>query len=234
MSNALHIGNPFDTHTDPQHKLGQLMELPDGRKFRYSQAGLVALTPGTLQQTAVELTNHANMAVGAVTAIGATSVLVTPGATAGAANLYSEGYLVITDSTGKGYSYKVSTHAAIVASTQFTVNLKDPIVVALATSTKATLQINPWKNTLIYPSTATGGVVGVAPTNVAASSYYWCQTGGVANVLCDGNWTVGAMLSPSNATAGAAEVGVLAQGYIGNALTTGITTAYMPVMLTLD
>lgn len=225
--------NPLESSTAQLHPLGALAATDDGRRYKYALAGGTDLVAGTLQQTPAELTNHANMAVGAAVAIGGTSVSVTPGATAGAANLYSEGYFFVNDVTGEGLYYKVGSHAAITSSVAFTVNLVDAIKVALTTSSEATLITNPYKNTVIYPTTATGACVGVAPWAVDDADYYWCQVGGVASVLCDGNWTVGSRLSPSNATAGAAENGVEAQGFIGTALTTGRTTEEMPVLLTI-
>jgi len=233
--NPIVSGDPLQIDQYPQHVLGTLLTLPDGRKYRYAQAGGSNLAVGKLGQGAAELTNHANMALGADVAIGGQSLSVTPGATAGAANLYSEGYASINAGTGLGHMYKVASNPAITASTAFTFKLAVPVKVALDDAdTKVTLIPNPWKNVIVYPTTATGGAVGVAPVAVTASYYYWAQTGGVGTVLCDGNWTVGSRLSPSNGTAGAVENGVEAQGFVGVALTTGRTGEYMPILLTID
>lgn len=215
-----------------QAPLGARAEAGD-RTFRYVLAGGTALVPGKLQQASAELTNHQDMAPTA-TAIGATSVSVTPGATAGAANLYAEGWLIITVTPGQGYQYRVSGHAAISASTAFTVNISDPIVVALTTSSRCDLVMNPYKNVVVNPTTATSCPVGAAVNAVTAAYYGWLQTGGVASILADGAVAVGTDVVASNATAGAVEALTGVQAVVGNAVTGIATTEYGAVNLFLN
>lgn len=228
------IADPHLVDTNPLFALGNMMELPDGRRYRYSLAGGVALVAGTLQQTAPEVANHETLAVAAAAAIGATSVSVTLGATAATANQYAGGYLVVSRTPGNGITYKIKGHLAIGSSGTGTINLTEPLIVALTTSSKVCLVLNPWAGTVIYPTTCTSSAAGVAPVAVAAGSYYWAQTHGIASVLADGALTVGSFVSPSNGTAGAVENGVIAQGIVGIATQTGVTTDYAPVFLTID
>src|SRR3990167_37318 len=124
--------NPFETRTeaDATHNLGEAIYLADGRAFRYAKAGASNISKGKLQLAPAPIANHKNMACDAASA-GAVSVNVTPAGTAGAANIYAEGYLCINDVDGEGQTYKVSSHPAITASTEFTVTLFDPIATAL-------------------------------------------------------------------------------------------------------
>src|SRR5260370_1203187 len=77
--------------------LGNVAECRDGRIFRWCRAGAVDLVAGNVIQASAFLTNHTVMAIATPTAVlggrvGDKFVNVTPGATAGAANLYAEGY----------------------------------------------------------------------------------------------------------------------------------------------
>ena len=232
---------PFITQFDPMsyddkqmHPLGTLAISNDGRKFRYALAGGTALVNATLQQGSAVVAHHANMAVAAAAAVGATSVTVTLGATAATANQYAEGYLSINDANGEGYLYKIASNPAADASASLVVSLEDPIAVALTTSSKATLVANPWKGVIQAPTTLTAGIAGIAPFDVPAAKYCWLQTGGICVALQDGTPAAGGTVGPSNAVAGALEVGVLAQGIVGNSLQTGVDTQHQTVILTLD
>ena len=203
------------------------------RSFRYVKAGGTTLVQGKLQQAPAEITNHQNM-VTAAAAIGATSVSVTPGATGGAANLYAEGWLLITITPGEGYMYQVSSHAAITSSTAFTVYLKDAIQVALTTASNADLVSNPYANIVVNPTTATSAPVGAAVYPVTNAQFGWIQDGGVASCLVDDQTVVvGTSLSASNQAAGAVEPLTGVQALVGIAMTGGATTDYVAVKLLL-
>lgn len=213
-----------------QHTLGARATTGDGRVFRYALAGGTALVPGTLLQSAAEVTNHQGLTPSAA-AIGATSVTVTLGATAATANQYSEGFLMVTITPGQGYQYKIKSHPAAGSGATLVLTLEDPIVVALTTSSRVDLVANPYSSVIINPTTATSAPIGVAVTAVTAAQYGWIQTGGVACILNDGGSTVGTNVSASNATAGAVEAAVTAQAAIGVAQTGIATTDYGAIRL---
>lgn len=194
----------FSPTTDQKHPLGSRLELNDGRVFRYSVAGAVDTVAGSLYQSAAPIANHLANTPPAV-AIGALSFSYTPGATGGAANLYSEGYLQVDTTPGNGYIYAVSGHAAITSSVAFTLNLLDPIQIALTTSSRVGLIHNPYKNVIVTPTTQTATVVGVAPAVIAAASYGWLQTWGPASVLINGTPAITAPVVNSGTTAGAVD-----------------------------
>jgi len=87
---------------------------------------------------------------------------------------------------------------------------------------------------IIMPTTATGAVFGASMYNIAASAYGFFVTKGIQAVLNgDAALTIGSAVSCSNATAGAVENGVIAQGFIGTAAYTGVDTEYRAVFLNL-
>jgi hypothetical protein len=216
--------------------LGSRAVTKDGRVFHYAQAGAADLVAGNVQQSAAPIAQHLANTAPAV-AIGATSFVYTPGSTAGAANLYAEGYLATSDSTGAGYTYQVSGHGAITASTAFTLYLmpSDPIQVALTTSTKLGLVHNPYKNVIINPTTATAAVAGVSGYVITATQYGWLQTWGPATVLINGTPGVGIGVVISATTAGAVDVAAVAAEInvriIGHMMQVGVSTKFNFVSL---
>lgn len=205
----------------------------DGRVFRYAVAGGSALVVGNVLQSAAQVANHLNCTVAAA-AIGDTTITVTPGATAGAANLYAEGIGIISTTPGLGYSYSISGHAAISASTAFTLNLMkdDPIQVALTSSSKLDLCPNPYKNVIQAPvTTLTGAVVGVAVYPITAAYYGWIQTWGMGGVLIDQTPGVGQSLSAPSAAAGAATINSSTLTIVGDSMVTGVDAKVKAVFI---
>jgi hypothetical protein len=200
------ITAPLDTFantSDQRAALGTKQYTEDGRVFRYAQVGATATVAGSLYQSAAPVANHLANTPPAV-AIGATSFTYTPGATAGAANLYAEGYMQVDTTPGNGYTYQVKRHAAISSSTAFTLYLKDEIQVALTTSSRVGLFHNKWKNVIVCPTTLTGALAGVAGCVITAVYYGWLQTGGRASVLIDSTApAITATVAHSTNTAGA-------------------------------
>lgn len=217
-------------------QLGQLATTGDGRYFRYAYAGGVALIPGTLLQAPAEVTGSQNLAVAAA-AIGATSITTTSTITC-AANDFAGGWVLVTVTPGQGYMYQIGSHAAA-SGAAVTLNLVDPITVALTTASKIDLVSNPYGGggtlgVIINPTTATSAPVGVAVAATPINYYGWIQVGGVANVLADGAVTVGTALVASNGTAGAVEALTGVQAIVGTAVTGIATTEYGAVKLNLQ
>src|SRR6202035_5969985 len=128
---------------------GDLAFTNDGRAFRYAQAGGVTLVAGTVLQSPAQITNHQNMTT-TTAPIGATAITVAVGATAVTANQYANGYLMINDGTGEGFSYKIASHPANAGSLPMVVTLSDPLEVAVLTAdTKSTLVSNQYANVII-------------------------------------------------------------------------------------
>ena len=195
----------YTSSTIQLHRLGTRAVTRDGRVFRYAQAGATPLVAGSLAQApAPEPAHLANTPP--VVPVGATSFLYAPGAVAGAANLYGEGYLQVDTAPGNGYLYPVSGHKAFLASTAFMLNLETPIVVALTATSRVGLRANPYKNVVTSVAPLTAHAVGVAPMPIPAGQYGWLQTYGLSSVLIVGTPAVNAPVLSSATVAGAVDV----------------------------
>ncbi len=176
----------FEESSVQQHALGTLGFDKFGNKYRYVQAGAQALVAGNLLQEAAEDTNYRSMAVDTAAAIGATVVSVTLGGTAVTANQFDEGQLVVESSTGIGQLFRIKSHQVQTSTTgscDFT--LDRPLKVALTTSSQVTVRKNAYDGVIQFPTTPTGGAVGVALYAMTASYFGWIQSGGDATVLFD-------------------------------------------------
>lgn len=212
------------------HDIGSLIHSNDGRSYRYCKAGGTALVAGKLQQSSAEDTTNFQNLTCAVSSAGATSITTTSTVTL-TANQLAGGLLTVTAATtGAGFLYKIKSHAAATAAV-VTFNLEDPVVVATTGTVTIDAAPNPYSAVIVNPTTASSAAIGVAIYNITAAYYGWLQVGGVASILNDGGSTVGTNVSASNATAGAVEAAVTAQGAIGIALTGVATTEYGLVKL---
>lgn len=182
----------YEESSTQNHMLGTRLDLGDGRVFRYTKNGATALAAGKLIQCAVPVANHLNCAAYAAAAVGAMKVSVTLGATALTINYYAEGYMHCNDVSPEGHIYKISHHLAADASAVVVVNLFDPIVKALTTSSEVTLTKHPNDGVVIAPNGGlTQPIIGVPIIDVTASYYFWAQTWGSCAVLTQGTVVVG-------------------------------------------
>jgi hypothetical protein len=198
---------------DQKHPLGTMAIGKDGSIYRYCQAGAADLVVGNIVQKAAPIPLHlaltsAAMPIGqSQPALPIFQTVVTPGATAGAANLYAEGYLLISDGPGNGYRYTISGHPAIVASTAFTLTLEEPIRdVAFTTATRYGLIHHNYKNVIQTPTTITAPVVGGVVAPIVATNYGWLLTKGLFAALINGTPAVTAPVINSATTAGGVDV----------------------------
>jgi hypothetical protein len=220
------------------HPLGTVALGCDGvRMYRYAQAGASDLVAGNLLQAAAPLPNHLANTPPAV-AIGGTSFSYTPGATGGAENLYAEGFLQVDTTPGNGLMYQVSGHAAITASTAFTLKLAEAIVVALTTSSRVGLHTHPYKNVIQTPTTITAKVVGAAGYVITAAQYGWVQTHGPAALLINGTPAITAPVINGATTAGTVDVWTAAAqptaNLVGHMMQVGVSTKNNAVFLCID
>jgi hypothetical protein len=230
----------FESWDSNIHGLGAKGETADGRKFRWAKAGASALVVGDMLQAPAADTDHDDITVRA-TAAGSTELLITTGSGAGAldANEYAGGYAIIDTTPGLGYMYKISSHAAIAASTNGSIFLDpaDPIQVALTTSSKVTLIKNQYDGVIQTPvTTLTGSAVGAAVYPIAAGEYGWIQTGGTCGVLTAGTPIVGSAVVVPGTAAGCvvADGAAAATQVVGSMRIVGRDGKVCPVYLTLD
>lgn len=198
----------FDYGTTQLHPLGTIGQTKDGRKFRYVKAGGSALVVGNAIQSPAIVANHLALTPSAFE-IGATTVTATLGATLATANQYAEGYIGVDTTPDLGHAYTISGHAAVAQSGVITVKLdpSDPIQVAWTTATRVGLIANPYNGVIQFPvTTATGILVGVAVSTIAASNFGWIQVYGMGWPLIAGTPALGAMIMSPGTTAGASVI----------------------------
>ena len=226
----------WDSGATQNHQVGTRAHLPDGRVYYYSRnSGSAALVAGNLMSSETISGDMNDLAVNTALA-GATSLDVTPDGTATfGANDLAEGYVVVNSGTGLGYLYKIESHLASAAATEFTINLYDAINVAFVAATTVTLMKNPWMDTVVCPAAQTQLCVGVSLTAVGAgdttAQFHWVQTWGVACVASGDATTTGEVVMPDSTTAGETLVATAAFQKVGVNLFTATNADTDPLFL---
>ena len=225
------------------HPLGHQLVLQDGRKFRFTLAG-VLMVPGDCEQGAAALTTSENLAPDADQAVGDRILTFTHGGATTAINLYAEGYAVMSVTPGGGDTYKIASHAALTNATAGdVVNFAPGNALRRAITTAATkidLVRHPHAGAIEGPAgTATGVALGVAVSAIASGGFGWLQTRGACGVLCEGTVVHGDRVAiPAQNDAGACEV-ILDAAHvkrtpIGSVLAAAADLTWSTVFLTLD
>lgn len=196
----------YDNSTRQMHVLGETIFTNDGRAFRYVFAGGVTLVSGKVHQAPAEDTTNFNPSGGlaiAAQAIGDTSITTTSTVTL-TANQLAGGTVSIVVTPGVGKIYKIKSHPAATAAV-VTLQLEDPIQVALTTSSKINIEPSPYSGVIVMPTTATGAPVGVSVCPIVTLNYGWLQVAGHGTILCDATGTItpGASVMNSGSVAGA-------------------------------
>ena len=198
------------------YPLGTRLLHNDGRVFRYASAS-GALVAGNLLQSAANggtTTLQKDLVVATSSAVGAYTGYATISVDTIAANLFTDGYYIVSVGTaaqGRGQIYQIKSHpVSAAASIAFT--FYEPVRVAItAGAAQVALTTNLYKAVIQAPiTTPTGVIVGVAPIAVTTAYYFWTQTWGIANVLVQTATTAGTAVMRDVAAAGS--VGVQAAG----------------------
>ena len=245
LSGRLQLSNAEITEnsTFKKHAIGSLAESRDGRLFRYAFAGATDLVAGNLLVAANPVADHQNRLIDDVVtapAIGDKEVtLLSVGSTAGTLDQYADGYLNVRDGTGEGYLYQIEGHTAFdSAGTNVVIKLRDPIEVALDSTTEVSLEFNPWDNVVISATDQADLPVGIAHTAIGGGSgiqFGWVQTHGLASAFCDETFASGGALTTGAGTAGQLSI-IDADDEVQVAIAhrAGIADEYIQVFLTLD
>lgn len=196
-------GMQFAQHSTQQLSLGQQMVFPDGRKFRYSRAGAVAVVVGKLYQAPIPVTNHV-LQTATAASVGDRTVTLALGATAVTADQYRDGYLVVdlASNTGFGYIYQIGAHGAVAASGSFVIPLRSPVQVAIdTTANSVSLVPNNHAGVILAVATnPTAVLAGVSVKPIPIGEYGWIQTAGNVMCLCTGTMVIGTICMPSTTT----------------------------------
>jgi len=240
------LDDPYDQSETQKCPLGTRLAMADGRVFRYAKNGAVALAAGNVVQSAVPIVQFSNATDGlrATAGLTAGSKVLTANSTAGAASaaadLFADGFLGVAVGSGSGHVYQVKSHTAAASNASFTINLHDPLKVAINSQSSLGLIQNLYKNVVVSPaSMQTGITLGITPTAITANYYFWLQTWGICAALGGGNvTTAGYAVMPSTSTAGALNSTGLATATgvckeIGQQLTTSTAAGTQFVYITL-
>lgn len=228
----------FTSSTTQGTDLGAFATAGDGRGYRYFLNGAVTTVPGTVQQgpaqDATNQTPSGGLAVAAA-AIGATQVTITTSTTF-TANFLSGGYMSVAVTPGQGYLYKIKSNTAVSGAANMVITLEDPIQVALTTSSKVLLNLNPFSGAVIAPGTITGTILGVGIYPVVNAQYGWLQTHGQCSALITGTFAsaglaVGMLVG---GTIGSLAPAIAGTNVLGYTMTIGATGQYAFVFLTID
>lgn len=221
---------------DQMHNLGEIAYSNDGRAFRYCKVGGTALVAGKLYQSRAEDTTNFQNLTAAVNSVGDTSVTTTSTVTL-TANQLRGGYLVIESATtGAGFTYRISGHAAATAAV-VTFNLDDPIIVATTGTVNIDVHPNPYDQVIIMPTTSTSAPAGFAVYNVTAAYYGWLCTHGPTAAHAQGTVVVGDGVIPAETTTSGT---IVSQGNdthdaeVGYALTGIASGDYGLIFATID
>ena len=224
----------LDSSTLQSHPLGAIGYDAFGRKYRFSQAGAVALVKGNLLQSPARDVQYTDMAVQTAAALDAGTLEVTIGTTATTANQFVEGTLVVSVTPGIGQNFTVSGHDVTAASGICTFNINEKILTALTTSSKVTVTKSPYDGVIVSPTTRTGITVGVALVAAAIDAYCWIGVEGQFGVLSDATVSaVGEAVSASTTTAGCVTKQVTLLGTVGITGILGVSAEVQPVFLNL-
>ena len=231
------------TNTTKKRSLGTILELPDGREFKYVLNGSGAITSGNLTSSAAMIGNHDMDLTTAAASVGDTSITVTLGGTAATEDQYADGYIYTNDGTGEGQIYRIASNPAADSSATLAVTLasNDAVSVALDSTTESGLAVNPYSGIVVSPTSVTNRTLGVTATDIAANAYGFVQTKGLASVLVSGTVVAGEPLRVAGATTAGAAMALDRDGSGENEQEIGVvhnvvavTTDYCLAFLNID
>lgn len=194
----------YEESSTSKGDLGSVKEFEDGRKFVYCLNGTDTLTPGAWVQGPVENASDESIALQTSIAVGDTTVSITTGR-AYTANELKDGWIQVEDVAAAviGHARKIKSHPAADSAATLVITVYDAWT-DTATAGTDTLNVmeNPYNAVMLKNSTEDGPIIGVAPCDVTAAYYFWCQVAGPASVISgEGTIVVGDGLTLDGATA---------------------------------
>ena len=206
----------YEESSTPKHRIGEKLELSDGRVFRYGYTAqainAAELVSQDLSETALVDTNDVVIAASGDFSPAAGSYLFQITLAGKTKDQYAGGYFQVVndggDGIGEGIQYRIKSNSATGATTTGKVDiyLYDPIKVTLTTASDIAITGNLWNNLRGAIGTADYVVSGVTPIAFTANYYGWFQTAGVALVASDGTITIGTNLTLSDSDVGHVQI----------------------------
>ena len=237
----------YEESSTPKHRIGEKLELSDGRVFRYGYTA-AAVKAGLLVAQDVSATSQAstdNIVIAASgdfsPAAGSSQFQITLASIT--ENQFAGAYFQVNndldDGVGEGIQYRIKSNSATGATTSGKVDifLYDPIKVTMTTATDIQILGGLWYN-LVGATTTDILVAGVTPIAFTANYYGWVQTHGVATVFMETNGSavpaIGDNLTLGDGTTGAVQLkDAETEPLVGIATSVGTTGAYIGVILRL-
>ncbi len=245
VSGALMDFDPFTTRTesDPSHQYGALVLTSRERDaYRYGKAGASAIAAGKLQLCPAPIANHVNQTIDAASliAVGSKVLTLNNGGTAAVAGEYDQGTIHIVDGTGENQTLIVSHNKVAGTSADITVQLADPLLLAVVAGTTEYTLVHNAYNGMVEAAVQTREAAGVPLVAIAAGDFGFVKTKGSTSVLGGSAVSLGGILGSDASTAGAVtdatdQTGVDAIIKVGRAsIVAGATGEYHPIVLSID
>jgi hypothetical protein len=216
--------------------LGDVKPLGLGREVIYAKvSSAAAIAAGHVVLAPAQVANHSNVVVNITASIGATSVTICAGATAITRDQYKDGFLLVNDAVGEGYSYVIEGHASASSGSGVEITLKDGLEVALTTASEVTLVSNPCMNVVegFASAALTAQPIGVTLGSVAATdaSYVYLGKRGMWPTVVGSSCATGAdaYLSSGGVTEKVTANTTANQAYLGSFGSTAAATEYCMV-----
>ena len=196
--NLLEDRNIFKATANKYFPLGAIAESRDGRRFRYSKNGAVALTKALVNQGAAGTsdwqdeiqTNNPSLPTA-----GDKVITVTMTATA-TKNQFIDGYLTVEQGTGYNEMYIIKGNKAGVANATSGYDIEIEIAdaggirTAFAVTSNITVTLNKYDSVIEADADPTNVLTGVSLVDVTSGYYFWSQVKGPAPVTCDDTDTI--------------------------------------------
>jgi hypothetical protein len=231
----------------PAFAVGTMFIRSDGNIFRYTHFGAATVAGAAVATDISEscLADTDNSVIAPASAVSVAGETMKPGAIGShyiqmtvasvTADQYAGGYLVVTDDTGEGHTYRVKGNTATddPVTGDILINLWEPIRVALDATSDVAIQGCRWAN--VEPATTTDyDCCGVSMTAQDAGDYGWVCSKGVVGYLDAGGNTAGQALAVS-ATAGAlSDKAAATEVTVGRCLLAGDDTGFGVMYINVD
>ncbi|KKM25447.1 hypothetical protein LCGC14_1594900 [marine sediment metagenome] len=234
-------GDQFGDQVTALFPVGQKMELPDNRIFRYAEAGVLTVA-NNLYQSEVPKADWLREATATATVKDDTRIDGVITTAALVANDMVEGYVMFETGDDFGRIYQIAENE-VGSDIVHGLMLKPDVTVGVIVTASNSINMikNPWKGIIAKPaSDQTALVVGVTPSVIASGDWGWCQTRGVGSCLLDGVVIIGQEVRPSETVAGAVselnydEGTVEDNGPVGRVVEVAPTADFGLILLTIE
>ncbi len=180
----------FSSSADQKYALGAILDLPDGRRFRYAYNGGVILFKALMATAAAIETKWESEVQTAKTASVFDQdipVLITTGSNL-AAGEWNEGWFNVESGLAGaiGDMYKIKSHTVHATAVTITIEDVDGVRTALDSNQVCTIIRNPYMAVIVAATTAlTGKAVGVPLVDIPINYFGWLQTRGPCPLIVD-------------------------------------------------